>query len=205
MPPTALPPARSVVSGISTDTALESRNSDDVIADLKRLRPFPLAPKKAHQTSLHHVPAKFDLANVQEQSNGAGANSHPGDLEAHDDEERDQDEDEDDEDILSSTKPRKISERKRRMNAIADSFIAEMAQKSLNEDTKTNHHINEDQSARYIVNQAESQKIISTPREYQTELFERAKEKNIIAVLETGKQMQTFNEVRLTFQALVKH
>lgn len=28
--------------------------------------------------------------------------------------------------------------------------------------------------------------IISSPREYQTELFERAKEKNIIAVLDTG-------------------
>jgi endoribonuclease Dicer len=34
--------------------------------------------------------------------------------------------------------------------------------------------------------EAEDATIISSPREYQTELFERAKEKNIIAVLDTG-------------------
>ena len=33
----------------------------------------------------------------------------------------------------------------------------------------------------------ESQVIISDPREYQVELFERAKEHNIIAVLDTGE------------------
>lgn len=122
----------------------------------------------------------------------------PDDLEAYDDE------DEDD-DVLTSTKPRKISERRRRMNVIADSYIQEMAQKSLKEDIRNNCQNLEDQSARYIVHQAESQKIISTPREYQTELFERAKEKNIIAVLDTGKQTSKLIEARLTFQALVKH
>lgn len=43
-----------------------------------------------------------------------------------------------------------------------------------------------DQSVSYIVRMAESEKIINTPREYQIELFEKAKEKNIIAVLDTG-------------------
>ena len=105
-------------------------------------------------------------------------------LESHDQEEED---DDDDDEILLSTKPRKISERRRRMNAIAESYIQEMAQKSLKEDVRRSHKNMEDQSARYIVHQAESQKIISTPREYQTELFERAKERNIIAVLDTGK------------------
>ena len=87
------------------------------------------------------------------------------------------------------------------MNAIADKYIQEKAQKTLKEGVKNNHQKLEDQSARYIVNQAESQKIISTPREYQTELFERAKEKNIIAVLDTGRQIQKLDRVRLTFQA----
>ena len=107
-------------------------------------------------------------------------------LESDHQEQYDDDEDEDDE-VLPSTTPRKISERKRQMNAIADSYIQEMAQKSLKEDIWLNRKNMEDQSARYIVHQAESQKIISTPREYQTELFERAKERNIIAVLDTGK------------------
>lgn len=34
--------------------------------------------------------------------------------------------------------------------------------------------------------------IISSPREYQTELFERAKKKNIIAVLDTGCLISTY-------------
>lgn len=42
------------------------------------------------------------------------------------------------------------------------------------------------QSARWLVNQSENRQIISSPREYQLELFEKAKEKNIIAVLDTG-------------------
>lgn len=44
----------------------------------------------------------------------------------------------------------------------------------------------ENRSVAWIVRQAESEKIINTPREYQVELFEKAKEKNIIAVLDTG-------------------
>ncbi|KAI1770739.1 hypothetical protein F4818DRAFT_455509 [Hypoxylon cercidicola] len=44
----------------------------------------------------------------------------------------------------------------------------------------------QDKSMNLLVQEAESEKIISSPREYQTELFERAKQKNIIAVLDTG-------------------
>lgn len=44
----------------------------------------------------------------------------------------------------------------------------------------------QDKSMHMLVQEAESEKIISSPREYQTELFERAKQKNIIAVLDTG-------------------
>ncbi|KAI1134348.1 hypothetical protein F5Y05DRAFT_398412 [Hypoxylon sp. FL0543] len=44
----------------------------------------------------------------------------------------------------------------------------------------------EEKSMYALVREAESEKIILSPREYQTELFERAKQKNIIAVLDTG-------------------
>ncbi|KAI1081615.1 hypothetical protein F5B20DRAFT_588229 [Whalleya microplaca] len=43
-----------------------------------------------------------------------------------------------------------------------------------------------DRSTAWLVRKAEEEKIISSPREYQTELFERAKSKNVIAVLDTG-------------------
>lgn len=42
------------------------------------------------------------------------------------------------------------------------------------------------QSVRWLVNNSGTEAIISSPREYQVELFERAKDKNIIAVLDTG-------------------
>ncbi|KAI5925287.1 RNase3 domain-containing protein [Camillea tinctor] len=45
---------------------------------------------------------------------------------------------------------------------------------------------NEQKSMSWLVREAESEKIIASPREYQVELFERAKQKNIIAVLDTG-------------------
>ena len=44
----------------------------------------------------------------------------------------------------------------------------------------------DDQSAASLFRSFETQKIIESPRDYQIELFERAKQKNIIAVLDTG-------------------
>lgn len=45
----------------------------------------------------------------------------------------------------------------------------------------------EDHTTRYILSRQESDGIITDPREYQLELFERAKQQNTIAVLDTGK------------------
>jgi hypothetical protein len=42
-------------------------------------------------------------------------------------------------------------------------------------------------STRSLISKQESTVIITDPREYQTELFERAKKQNIIAVLDTGE------------------
>ena len=41
-------------------------------------------------------------------------------------------------------------------------------------------------SIRKLMSKQESNVIITDPREYQLELFERAKQQNIIAVLDTG-------------------
>ena len=44
----------------------------------------------------------------------------------------------------------------------------------------------ENLSIRSLMAKQESQVIITDPREYQLELFQRAKQQNIIAVLDTG-------------------
>jgi endoribonuclease Dicer len=44
-------------------------------------------------------------------------------------------------------------------------------------------------STRSLISKQESTVIITNPREYQTELFERAKKQNTIAVLDTGKRI----------------
>lgn len=43
-------------------------------------------------------------------------------------------------------------------------------------------------SIRNLMSKQESTVIITDPREYQVELFEKAKKQNIIAVLDTGPQ-----------------
>jgi endoribonuclease Dicer len=169
-------------------TTLSSRRTEDVVAGLER--PLHLSPPDLAQhrqssllTQSSSDPDPSDLPLYQKGfTTNEKSVAEPDSLEDYDDAE-----DDEDDEALPSTKKRKISERKRRMNAIADNYAQEQAQKSLEEDIRSNRQNMEDQSTRYIVHQAESQRIISTPREYQTELFERAKKKNIIAVLDTGK------------------
>ncbi len=47
-------------------------------------------------------------------------------------------------------------------------------------------------SVRALMAKQDSTKIITDPREYQLELFERAKADNIIAVLDTGLSQKAF-------------
>ncbi|RYP40530.1 hypothetical protein DL767_001659 [Monosporascus sp. MG133] len=59
-------------------------------------------------------------------------------------------------------------------------------QKQINDSASAQTRSDECKSTALLVKEAESEKIINSPREYQVELFEKAKEKNIIAVLDTG-------------------
>lgn len=87
--------------------------------------------------------------------------------------------------VVHPSKPRKISEKKLRDHAALQAYI----QKTQNEVAKSTVSTFSDpdkQSLAQLIHLSESRKIIATPREYQLELFERAKEKNIIVVLPTG-------------------
>ncbi|KAI1335863.1 RNase3 domain-containing protein [Xylariaceae sp. FL0016] len=82
--------------------------------------------------------------------------------------------------------PMQASTLKKRLDVEGfDEYIRDLRNQhysSLSNDTSEG----EIKSAAWIIREAQKESIISSPREYQTELFELAKKKNIIAVLDTG-------------------
>jgi endoribonuclease Dicer len=180
-------------------TALATRTTENVIADLKRPIHDPNAGPYKHQRDFLSSTNIPELKPIEVNSQQIEQLPIANDA-VSEDEQEDYDDDEDEEDVTPSTKPRKITERKRRQNAAANSYF----QKFLNNSIK-NHEVKAEhvayQSAKWLINQSnkDAVPIISTPRAYQSELFERAKEKNIIAVLDTGK-----SDPILWFQAYLR-
>ncbi|KAM0346655.1 hypothetical protein ACHAPU_005367 [Fusarium lateritium] len=81
-------------------------------------------------------------------------------------------------------KPRKITEKKLRDHAVLQEWI-EKSQREAAMNAVTSSEPDK-QSLAQLIHISESRRIIATPREYQLELFERAKEKNTLVVLPTG-------------------
>ncbi|KAG0652829.1 ATP-dependent helicase DCL1 [Hyphodiscus hymeniophilus] len=151
--PLATSPTMSPKAAEAVRPTLVPRTEKEMVSDLKRSRFSPSGPVKRRQTSISPDvppdPVKIWVEQESKKGEVPGIPISEADSEEYDDEDED-------EDVLPATIPRKISERKRRMNAIADKYIQDIAQKLLKDDIKHNRHIIEDQSARYIVNQAES-------------------------------------------------
>jgi hypothetical protein len=169
----------------NSSTALPARTEADITADLKR----PLhasSPKAKRHQGPPHVQARLNSVPTGLETRMADLKVDSAPTLEHDAGEHYVEDDEEDDEAAPSTKLKKISNRKRKQDAIAEAYLQEKSLKELKEDVRLSRRVMEDQSARYIVHRVQSQQIISTPREYQTELFERAKERNIIAVLETG-------------------
>ncbi|KAF4632588.1 hypothetical protein G7Y89_g5545 [Cudoniella acicularis] len=143
-----------------TATALATRTNEEVIADLKRDAHAPAGPVN-----------KSTLDGEDDDANDDGYRS------LGDDDEYDG--------TQPAGRPKKISERKRRLHAIAQNHLEALLRNPVKQ-PKVKPEDEQFQSARWLVNQSENRKIITSPREYQVELFERAKQKNIIAVLDTG-------------------
>lgn len=90
-------------------------------------------------------------------------------------------------------KPRKITEKKKTEQASFGVWLE--ANRSRLSKKPEDRVTDNEQSVGYLVKSWEGQKIINNPRDYQMELFQRAKEKNTIAVLDTGK-FQTIHELQ---------
>lgn len=102
-------------------------------------------------------------------------------------------------------KPRKISERKRADNAAFDLWIEEN-QNNLSKGADK-FVIDNEKSFQALIKDFENRRIIASPRDYQLELFERAKTQNTIAVLDTGENSASHSLCRsssLTLQVPAK-
>jgi endoribonuclease Dicer len=93
-----------------------------------------------------------------------------------------------DADIARAHGPKTTSEKRRAQNEIMRSFVANIsATVTQNEVEAASKSAKEEQlSIRDILKGQETTVRIANPRDYQTELFQRAKDANVIAVLDTG-------------------
>lgn len=98
------------------------------------------------------------------------------------------DADSEDEQHQAATRP-KESERRRVQHARFSAWLSRRTEKITQDEVQTiiDNADEETLSIRSLVAKQAATAIIKTPREYQLELFERAKNQNIIAVLDTGQ------------------
>lgn len=100
-----------------------------------------------------------------------------------------QDDDSDiDADLTHAHGPATTIEKQRFQNEIFRAFAAKKAEQITEKEIKEAIENADDEklSIRDILAKQENSALITTPRDYQTELFQKAKEENIIAVLDTG-------------------
>lgn len=89
---------------------------------------------------------------------------------------------------VNPERPRKISEKKRLDAAAFQSWI-EKNQRQISSASNAKAKERERQSVTDLIGDDPKSKIIASPREYQIDLFERAKQKNTIVVLDTGMSL----------------
>jgi hypothetical protein len=84
--------------------------------------------------------------------------------------------------------PGTISEKKRAQNEVFAAFAATSTAESTAKEVRESirNATDDDLSIRNILAKQENSASITNPRDYQTELFRKAKDENIIAVLDTG-------------------
>lgn len=168
---TALPIARLPHSNL---TALQNGGSTATTTGSHRTIP-PLPDKQPSVT------LSIDVSDIDQPMVDAGVGDDS------DDERANRSEDEDASRLVQNEprKPRKITQKKK-IEQASFSLWLEDNRNRLSKKPE-NRVIENDQSIGYLVKNWEGQKIINNPRDYQLELFERAKAKNTIAVLDTGK------------------
>lgn len=173
----------SPINQVPTPFALATRTTDDVFAELRR----PLHRQGSHNQIDNKPSSSFDNS----KSNDGALNNNQGSNQKDPPVVEEKEEEEED---MNQAIPdiKRISARKQKNAAIFDVFLKEATKQPKTEKIS---HANDEaiQSTRWLIDQAEKQHIIESPRDYQLELFEKAKKQNIIAVLDTGKFLWPFS------------
>ncbi|KAF4436516.1 hypothetical protein F53441_13227 [Fusarium austroafricanum] len=158
------------IAGVGVGVALPERpvpqtNSPEDIGQEQQNLSFKTPPKSNDLESLHDLNEELETADK------------PDDTDTDDEDDRYRL-------VVHPSKPRRITEKKLRDQAALQAHIA----KTHRENAKSAIPFSDPDkhSAAQLVHVSESRKIIASPREYQIELFERAKEDNVIVVLPTG-------------------
>lgn len=94
--------------------------------------------------------------------------------------------------MVNPDRPRKITEKRRLDNAAFQEWMIKNQREVTKASVAAAKNNLGSQSVASMVTGFEDKKIITSPREYQTELFERAKQKNTIVVLDTGMSVASF-------------
>jgi endoribonuclease Dicer len=147
--------------------ALATRSTDAVIEDLRRRGLHPGAP------TVDNEPLTECVQNVSKIPEEDGV---------IEDEDGADESESDDESPAQPSDKQELSYEK----SVRDSYIRSRVFQATKGPTAPENKGDDKQSVKWLIKDSGSQEIISSPREYQIELFEKAKTQNTIAVLDTG-------------------
>ena len=189
---------------IQIDKILSDLSLDNNLGVAKAGLPVSLDQNADIDTAAHDLVqasrASYTTDIVKPLKRSEKAEDYPSESESHDDEE------------IATKKP-KISEKRRFQNAlfsaqyvggmnaslaipVADEIysVSQRAAKVTKDEmvAVVENATNDTLSVRSLIAKQDSSVIITDPREYQVELFEKAKKQNIIAVLDTGMYGMNF-------------
>ncbi|OAA62582.1 Ribonuclease III [Niveomyces insectorum RCEF 264] len=174
----------------SSSTALQPSNTTDLLIDIQVSDQDQTDDFCGGQEDVEQKEDRARRGENKEETENYKEDEENGNEEEGEDSEDEDDDEEDATDLATQKKKSQmldVSQKKRADYAAFDSWLAENRDNIAKTKKKAAEALtDEDKTSAALMREFESTKIIESPRDYQIELFEKAKRKNIIAVLDTG-------------------